>query len=78
MNVPGLGIQCPPWLVATVTAAASLIGAGIFVGTNLNQATRERQEINFRLCRMERVMHIEPWISCPTVTGNQTQQGATP
>jgi hypothetical protein len=60
------GIQVPGWAVAAIMVAASLIGVGVGLGAKLEAQAQRDVNVNYRLCRIERALGVEPWQGCPT------------
>jgi hypothetical protein len=59
------GIRVPRWFVAAASAAITLIGAGIVYGRASAARDAHDQIVDYRLCRIEHALSIEPWQGCP-------------
>jgi hypothetical protein len=59
------GFRVPSWAVAALTAMTTLIGIGILLGSKLEAQAQQNDNVNYRLCRIERALQVDPWISCP-------------
>jgi hypothetical protein len=74
MDAPSLssqtGFRVPSWVIPTLSAAATavatLIAIGIAMGSKLEAQAQQNDNVNYRLCRIERALKVDPWISCPS------------
>ncbi len=64
MHAPQSGFRVPGWAVAAATAITTLIGSGIFLGIKLEAQSSQNVSTNYRLCRIEKALGIDPWILC--------------
>lgn len=60
------GFRVPGWAVAALTTMVTLIGIGIALGTKLEAQAQRNLTVDYRLCRIERALQVDPWASCPT------------
>lgn len=62
---PAGGIRVPRWAVVAITVAVTLIGSGVAYGRAAAQRDNHDQLVDYRLCRIEHALNIEPWSGCP-------------
>lgn len=61
-NGNGNGVRIPGWVWPAAFSVVALVGFGYNIGSRMGA-------IDTRLCRIERAVHIEPWVNCPQVEG---------
>lgn len=66
------GIRIPGWVWPLVVAAFAVFVLGLKLGAQVNANDNRVAKVeeslfgvNFRLCRMERAMGIDPYQTCP-------------
>ena len=66
-------IHVPGWAVVAVTVAVALLSAGYAAGQKERDTDAQFEVINYRLCRIERAVNVEPWMRCPTTPPQVTR-----
>lgn len=60
----GNGVRIPGWAITAVTLAATLIWTGIWTGLKVEAQTHRNVTVDYRLCRIEKALGVDPWFSC--------------
>jgi hypothetical protein len=77
MTLPN-GIRIPGWAVGALSAAATLMLMGWAVGQKFANDARDRDIVNYRLCRIEKALGIDPWNSCEPPTYYRPSRNPNP
>lgn len=62
------GIHIPGWAVAAITMVVALISTGVWAGLKAEAQSNQNVTVDYRLCRIERALNIDPWVTCARPT----------
>lgn len=66
MNIPRLngGIRIPGWAIGAWLLIVAVLSTGFTLGRTWNDTQRSVDDLNARMCRIEKALDIPMWPSC--------------